>query len=101
MAGEFSFDFNRATIIVRHGIWSGLSNSVLNMLMLRRKTCIDKELYSFDFISHAERKNAEDAFNHLVRCSKHICCCAAAIFLFLDGWMVDGDADDDGCFRFR
>ena len=43
-------------------------------------TCSDKELYSFDFISHAERKNAEDAFNHLVQCSKHAA--AAVIFLF-------------------
>ena len=40
--------------------------------------------FRLDFISHAERKNAEDAFNHLVRCSKHAA--AAVIFLFFDGW---------------
>ena len=56
--GEFIF--NRATIIVRHGIWSGLSNSVLNMLLFARKTCSDMQYYGLDFISHAERKNAEE-----------------------------------------
>ena len=60
MAGEFSFDFNRATIIVRHGIWSGLSNSVLNMLILgikhaaiRRKSA----LISFRMPSERMLKN--------------------------------------------
>ena len=62
-------------------------------MLPKNLTCSVKELYTFDFISHAERKNAEDAFNHLVRCSKHICCCAAAIFLFF-GWMDGGDDDD-------
>ena len=40
-------------------------------MLPKNLTCSDRRLYSFDFISHAERKNAEDAFNHLVRCSKH------------------------------
>jgi hypothetical protein len=48
-------------------------------------TCSDMHFFGLDFISHAEQKNAEDAFNHLVRCSTYAA--AAVIFLFF-GWMV-------------
>ncbi len=86
MAGEFSFvlivhRLTRDGIDYRppwHMIWPFKFGA--QHVTLCNLTCSDRRLYSFDFISHAERKNAED----LVRCSKHAA--AAVIFLFFDGW---------------
>ena len=43
-------------------------NSALNMLIFASRTCSDKEEIGLDLISHADGKDAGDAFNRLIQC---------------------------------